>query len=185
MWPRNKMTCLIKQLLFFGLRTYGANKWGQGLRFCRPKILWTEWLCCGFRAIWLSAPSTAGAPSHLCFTGPPLITAASTKRRGCLELLCCPCTLIHWQSNGAASQSHTAEENRGGFNNLTPLRIRFQHNLWKSSGFKWSVASITWSLDYNGKLLLIVHSEHTITKTALRVLWPLWDLSKQGLIKLK
>lgn len=88
LWPCNKMICLIKQ--FYGLwpKTYHANKWGK-----KPKILQAEWLCYGFRTIWLSAPSNA--PFHLCFSVTSLINATFTKRRGCLKLLCCPCTFIH------------------------------------------------------------------------------------------
>lgn len=89
MWPQNKTICLIKQFMFLGLRTSHADKWGQGPRFFRQSgsAMDSEQFEC-------QPPVMLGLPFHLCFGATPLISATSTKRGGCLKLLCCPCTFI-------------------------------------------------------------------------------------------
>lgn len=152
LWPCNKIICLIKQFMFFGLRTYCADTWGQCSRFLRQNVCAMD-----------SEQFDCQPPAML---GPtPIFALRNFPHQCCLhQKMRLPEALVlslhvhsHHKATELLPKATQLRRTRMAFKNLTPLRIRFKHNPWKSSGFKWSVATTIWYLRYNGNLLWLLH----------------------------
>lgn len=105
LWPRNKTICLIKEFMFLGLWTSHADKWGQGPRFFRQNGSAMD-----PEQFESRPPVMLGPPSIFALVYLPWSMLSPPKGEVALSSCAVPAHSFPWQSNWAASQSHTVQE---------------------------------------------------------------------------